>query len=275
MTSFKIPKMKKITVFILFMMFILRGSAQQKVVKTLPYKVPEKAILSEMSEWKLNFEDNFEKDSLNGAVWWVQEEVERDGLCYFTKRTKNVEIKEGSLVFSAYKEDFGNRSYTSGTTFFSQKLEPNVFVEISMRLPKGKGLWPAFWFWSGHDSIYQELDAVEFKGSKQNTFQISNHYWNEEQKKIMTHWVQFFPTLDNGEPIDITEGFHKYAVEWTKEYVNIYMDNILINKFIEDVPQLPLNLILGLGVGGIDGKPSSKTRWPARLLIDYVKIYKK
>ncbi len=267
--------MKKIIFISLFLSFILRGYAQKVTTQILPYKIPEKAIFNDMKGWKLFFEDNFETDSLNGANWWVQEEIERDGLCYFTKRPKNIEIKDGSLVLSAYKENYGNRNYTSGTAFFSQNLEPDVYIETMIRLPKGKGLWPAFWFWSGSDSTYQELDALEFKGSKPNTFQISNHYWNKGQKKIMTHWTQFNPILENGEPIDITEGFHKYAIEWTKKYIHIYMDNVLIHTFSEDVPQLPISLILGLGVGGIDGKPSNKTRWPARFLIDYVKIYKK
>ena len=221
------------------------------------------------------FQDNFESDSLNWTNWWPQENGQQDGLCYFTLRHKNVDVKDGMLVLTAHKEIYSGKEFTSGTVFLAKKVEPDVFIETSIRLPKGKGLWPAFWFWSGADSSYQEIDAVEFSGSKPNNFDISNHYWSKEQKKITTQWVKFNPVLENGEPIDITEGFHKYAIEWTKKYIRIYMDNVLIHTFNEDVPQLPISLILGLGIGGIDGKPSNKTRWPARFLVDYVKIYKK
>jgi beta-glucanase (GH16 family) len=272
--------MKKQSLFLFFLLFILRGGVAQETTKILPFKIPIKAIINDSacvkdSTWRLFLDDEFEGDSLNWNLWWPQENVEIDGSCFFTTRRKNVDIKDGVLVLSAYKENYKGREYTSGTVFLSKNVEPNVLIETSIRFPKGKGLWPAFWFWSGNDSTYQELDAVELKGSKRVYFDISNHYWHKSEKKIKTHWTKFNPILENGEPIDVTEGFHKYAVEWTKSYARIYMDNVLIHTFTENVPQRPLALILGLGIGGIDGKPNTKTRWPARLLIDYVKIYKR
>jgi beta-glucanase (GH16 family) len=75
-------------------------------------------------------------------------------------------------------------------------------------------------------------------------------------------------------------GFHVFGVEWTEDYVNYYVDDVLYNQITRDdvsgewVFDQPFFIVLNLAVGGnYDGAPSDDTEFPQQMLVDYVRVY--
>jgi beta-glucanase (GH16 family) len=249
-------------------------NAQSGVHALMPSEIPINNI--EKEGWKLLWQDDFEGDSLNTMRWWAQEREDPASLCYITSKKENLFIREGFLNIVNLKEQYKGSQYTGAMVFASERVEPDSYVEVSMKIAKGKGFWPCFWFWSGSDSTYQELDIAEYKGSRPKEFQISNHFWNNTLKKIDTQWRSIYPRNSlEGKHIDMSEGFHIYGVEWLQDKLVVYMDNVKIFETNKNVPKRPMGLILSMGTGGMDGKPNRKTIFPATLYIDYVRVYKK
>src|ERR1700756_4498406 len=107
--------------------------------------------------WKLTWHDEFERKGVNhpdpskwefevGGGGWGNNELE-----YYTQRIENSREKKGRLAITPIKEDYsgedgGKRGYTSARlkpkTHFSQAYGR---FEARIKLPGGKGIWPAFW----------------------------------------------------------------------------------------------------------------------------------
>ena len=77
--------------------------------------------------------------------------------------------------------------------------------------------------------------------------------------------------------------FHVYGVEWGKDYINFYVDNVLYNQITPNSKGVngewvfnshPFYLLLNLAVGGnFDGNPNATTTFPQRMIVDYVRVY--
>jgi len=65
---------------------------------------------------------------------------------FYTDRPENARIEGGILVIEARREQFGNREYTSAR-LKTQGLGSWKYgrVEARIQIPRGQGLWPAFW----------------------------------------------------------------------------------------------------------------------------------
>jgi beta-glucanase (GH16 family) len=76
-------------------------------------------------------------------------------------------------------------------------------------------------------------------------------------------------------------GFHIFGIEWTPEYINYYVDDVLYNQITpadangEWVFDHPFYIIINLAVGGtFPGSPNEETVFPQTMLVDYVRVYK-
>jgi beta-glucanase (GH16 family) len=75
-------------------------------------------------------------------------------------------------------------------------------------------------------------------------------------------------------------GFHVFGIEWGKNYINYYIDDVLYNRLTPaDVPgewvfNEPFYIILNVAVGGnFPGSPNSETSFPQSMYVDYIRIY--
>jgi hypothetical protein len=178
----------------------------------------------------------------------------------------NLEIVAEPLKEDTRQYTWG-RSYSSGLLTskgsFSQKY--GVF-EIRAKAPRGKGLWPAFWLLPANSAWPPELDILEILG--------------DNPQKLYVSWHSNVGGEHSSEtkPIDVPDTsaeFHIYSVDWTKDTINWYFDDIQIasKPTPKDFDQ-PMYMLINLAVGGgWPGAPDTTTEFPAKYSIDWVRVF--
>lgn len=240
------------------------------------------------TKFNLVMEDNFDVDGApNPDIWTYDIGTSENGwgnneLQYYTDRPENVIVQNGFLIITARKESFGGAAYTSARlktqNLFDQKYGR---FEARIKLPLGKGLWPAFWMLGSNFEEVSwpqcgEIDIMEYLGNKPTEVFGTIHGpgfagGNSIGKKY---------TLPKGR---FDTDFHVFGVEWTENYINWYVDDVLYNqitrKKVEEeggewVFDNSFFMILNVAVGGnLPGSPNASTTFPQRMIVDYVRVY--
>ena len=154
------------------------------------------------------------------------------------------------------------------------------YIEGRIKLPKGKGTWPAFWMMPVNFRSWPadgEIDIMEEVGYHPNYVSSSLHanahvHSNGTQ---VTHEM-----LCEGAEDD----YHVYGIEWTADRITTYVDGQLQLEYAnrglgrDDWPyDAPFYIILNLAWGGDWGgaKGVDEGALPAEMLVDYVRVYQK
>ena len=156
----------------------------------------------------------------------------------------------------------GGYRYTSGLITTQPSFQQQYgYFEMRALLPKGKGLWPAFWMLPSDLSWPPEIDILESLGDPTRVF-LTLH-----------STVASPPSVEARTP---TPGFHVFAASWDAENVIWYIDGHEVAR--QPTPKdmhRPMYLLANLAVGGHwAGAPDSTTRLPATLTIDYIRAYR-
>lgn len=231
----------------------------------------------------ITMQDEFDEDGApNSSIWtydiggngWGNNELQ-----YYTDRSQNVAVQNGYLIITAEKENFEEASYTSAR-ILSKGLFEQAYgrFEARIKLPWGQGIWPAFWLLGGDIDTNNwpncgEIDIMEYRG----------------QNPTMVLGTVHGPGYSGGESISksysltndrFDTGFHVFGIEWTPDYINYYVDDVLYNQITpEDVTgdwvfNKPFFIIINLAVGGsFVGSPNAETIFPQTMLVDYVRVY--
>lgn len=166
--------------------------------------------------------------------------------------------------------------YLSGimTTYDAFKIS-HGYIETRMKLPEGRGLWPAFWMLPTHYvEDVPEIDIIEYLGHDKETVYNTYHYFDiaDNWRKIST---PSFEVKNN----DWTNDFHVFGVEWSPKKITWYVDGEISHEVSSDdykISNQSMYLIANLAVGGDwAGPPDETTNFPATLEIDYVRAYKR
>lgn len=155
------------------------------------------------------------------------------------------------------------------------------YFECEMKVPSGRGLWPAFWL-NPQDGIWPpEIDIVEIvnngRDSTHNSFHF-NHHADKKLKFATTH-----SKLDRNQTyrpgFDYVDDFHSFAVDWTVDHVRHYVDDVLVIErqfrwtHADGSDAGPAHVLLNLAVGGAwPGAPSPDV-FPARLLVRHIRVW--
>ncbi len=239
-------------------------------------------IISCQNKKQLIWEENFNGNRLNERNWNFELGDGCPNLCgwgnnelqLYTKT--NHTVKNGFLTITAKHKD---SVYTSTRITTKNKVEIKYGkIEIRAKLPKGKGLWPAFWMLSSNiDSVgwpkSGEIDILEYVGKEPSKIFTSLHTQNSFGNTINTKKV----TLQN-----IEKGFHIYTANWTKHKIEFFVDKKLVYSFapkektVEIWPfNQPFYFLINMAIGGNFGGPEiDNTIFPQEFVIDYIKVYK-
>lgn len=240
----------------------------------------------------LSWHDEFDIDGAPDPSMWTFDIGTGDNgwgngeLQYYTDRSENVVVEDGMLKITAIQESFEGAGYTSARLLtqglFSQQYGR---FEARMKLPFGKGMWPAFWLLG--DNIDEigwpfcgEIDVIENGGSKPTIISSAVHGPGYNAGNAITKKYEF-------EQSRVDSEFHIYGIEWGPGYINYYVDDVLYNQITRDnleeegiersewvFDNGPFFMILNLAVGGsFDGNPNADTVFPQTMYVDYVRVY--
>jgi beta-glucanase (GH16 family) len=243
--------------------------------------------------WKLVWSDEFNQPNgskPNPALWgydiggggWGNGELET-----YTSRTNNARIENGMLVIEARNEDFTGsdgiaRHYTSARLKTEGKYSAAYGrIEARMRLPRGQGVWPAFWLLGANIGAVGwpacgEVDIMENIGREPSIVHATIH----GPKTTGSYGVGGPFNEPSGKPF--ADDFHVYAVEWAPDSMRFIVDShAYFSATPSSVPSdgrwvfnAPEFIILNLAVGGgWPGAPDTSTVFPQQLLVDYVRVY--
>lgn len=230
---------------------------------------------------QLVWEENFDKKELNSDVWNFELGDGCPDICGWGNDEKqlytksNHTISNGILTIEIRKE---NDKYSSTRITTAKKKEFQYGrIEAKAKIPVGKGIWPAFWMLGSN--IKQvgwpkcgEIDILEYVGREPHIAYTSLHTQDSHGNTINTKKT----TIS-----DIEEGFHVYAIEWTKDKIVFLIDDKEVYTFAPDVKNentwpynQPFYIIINAAVGGnFGGHEIDNTIFPQKFEIDYIKVY--
>jgi beta-glucanase (GH16 family) len=241
-------------------------------------------------QWKLVWSDEFNYQGLPDSTKWGYDVGGKgwgnhEKQFYTEKRLENARVENGNLIIEARKEPWQGMDYTS-TRLVSRKKGDWTYgrFEIRARLPRGIGTWPAIWMlptdWTYGNGGWPdngEIDIMEHVGYHQGFIHGSTHclsyYWRINTQKT-----------DTIEIPDACEKFHTYAMEWNKDSITMYVDNVRYFTSTNDGSGWkgwPFNkrfhLLLNVAIGGDWGgqKGIDNSIFPQRMEVDYVRVYQK
>lgn len=219
--------------------------------------------------WELVWSDEFDTPSLDPSRWTVEDAaiMNNKELQYYTPQS--VSLRDGSLVIRADKRPYRGREYTSGLldTRASFAMAFGRF-ECRARLPRGQGMWPAFWMLPLEERWPPEIDIMEALGH-QPTRAYTTHHWGPG-------WPDNQKTGGHFDGPDFTADFHVFSVEWTPDRIDWAIDGVVRFSSTANIPQDPMYLILNLAVGGNwPGNPDATTTFPQELQVDWVRAFRR
>jgi beta-glucanase (GH16 family) len=206
---------------------------------------------------------------------------------YYTSSPSNVSLDgSGHLAITARREDdpgtAGIRHYTSGRVDTAGLFETTYGrIEARIKLPAGRGLWPAFWGLAGDVSTAGwpaagELDVMENLGSNPFRTYAAVHGPARHQR------AGFQDVVSRRSASSLARGFHVYGMDWSPGRIVFTLDGVRyatrtpasLPAGSEWVFNRPFFLVLNLAVGGHwGGPPSRATHFPATMLVDWVRVY--
>ncbi|ANI89227.1 hypothetical protein A9P82_07940 [Arachidicoccus ginsenosidimutans] len=269
--------MKKIILpfSILCYAFVFNNVHAQNVASIPQYQGYTLAWHDEFDENKLNEKDwTYELGNRNG---WGNHELE-----YYTSSPKNIYTSKGNLVIEARREKKDDFDYTSARIDTKNKQE-FLYGRIDMRakLPVDKGLWPALWLLGSNISTVPwpkcgEIDVMELIGKNPKEV-VGSFHWKKADGTEGTINNKYDLTDE-----DFSKNFHVYSLIWRKDSMQILVDNFPYVKVArEDFNDgtypfdKPFFLLFNVAVGGDwPGNPDNATKFPQKMLVDYVRYYK-
>jgi beta-glucanase (GH16 family) len=209
----------------------------------------------------------------NGAEWQT-----------YTDKAKNASADgAGNLAITALKEPgVGAHGYTSAR-LETRGLYSFTYgrLEARMKIPAGMGLWPAFWAMGDDVTTVGwpnagEIDVMEALGHEPNTAYAHIH------GPVGTTQTEYQWGKAVTAPTSLADGFHTYGVIWSPGQIQWTLDGTVyatvkstdLQSGQRWVYDHPFHILLDLAVGGAwPGYPDASTPFPAKLLVDYVRVY--
>lgn len=273
---------------------------QETSTQILPFSDPTNS-----GGWVLNTEisDEFDGTEIDQEKWFVQGE---NGDYYIWKgrapsqfAPHNVIVEDGFLKLRSQWEpdfEFANENYADGkvdakygslangdpmpittAAIVSNKRFLNGYMEIRSKAVNAS-MTSAFWA-IGYQSeldIYEQIGNPKIIGDiKPDQSKSTVHDWSPPAKRP----TRVFHHKENL-PYRVADEFHIYAAEWGEDYLNLYLDGKLLQRFTQKelgdrwVLNNPLEIWLDSEIFAWLGMPN-KEELPADFEVDYMRVWQK
>ncbi|MFD2561047.1 family 16 glycosylhydrolase [Aquimarina rubra] len=234
---------------------------------------------------ELIFNDEFSGNSVDLSKWSFDNGDGCPTLCGWGNaeeqwyQPENTTVQNGNLIITTKNESAGGKQFTSSKLITSGKFNSKYGrYEASIKLPSAGGIWPAFWMLpeNGNWPFTGEIDIMEAQHKNPESIGGTVHYSNGG-------WQYNGREFNAG--LDLSEGFHEYAVEWEPTEIRWYVDDQLYHAVTpaNTVDPWPFSegdwyIILNVAVGG-PGTPytgniqPTPADYPTQMEVDYVRVY--
>lgn len=269
----------------------LKSGASRATVEVLQEAKPAIPVSSDIDVpegYELVWNDEFNGTTLDGSTWkhevqgagWVNNELQNYVNGSFNGEPVT-EVADGKLYIHCFKQNgkiYSGRIYANVSTGWKYGI-----FEASIKLPKGRGTWPAFWMmpvsvdWSTEGwPRCGEIDIMEEVGYHANYTSSSIHC---EKYNHVINTQKTAERLTQGAQDD----FHTYRLEWTENHIYTYVDGVRLLSFENDgrgdIASWPfakpfyviLNLAWGGDWGGAQGVDENAL--PATMEVEYVRVF--
>lgn len=233
-------------------------------------------------EWKIKWQDDF---SVFDEYVWIKGDFAVHVPEPQIYLAQNVSCHDGTLRLT-----LGNQPFTCpeaprqtiwscgpaipGTTYAytSGWVETNGahdtqfgYLEAKIKFPHGRGFWPAFWTWrgaGGPTTNEAEIDIAELLGRLPPTITTTNTHVHYPD----SYYEEFSPA-----GFDYRD-WHVYGMWWTKEHLIWYLDGKILRYMKNPGIIDPVRIIFGIGIEP-NIFPDKKTKFPATMEVDYLRVY--
>jgi len=237
--------------------------------------------------WKLVWADEFDGPAIDLNKWAY--DVGSDGwgnkeLQTYTRSPTNACIQNGELVIKAAE----NKNKYTSARLKTQGKHSWTYGKVAarIRLPRGQGIWPAFWMLGDNITTIGwpkcgEIDIMEMIGGgehRDDTIHGTLH-WDANN----SHASRGSGPKELPDPQFFYQDYHVFEVEWSATEVIWKRDGVEYFRASVDTklwPAMgafhrPFFIILNLAVGGNwPGSPDRTTVFPQSMYVDWVRVYK-
>jgi beta-glucanase (GH16 family) len=260
------------------------------------FQSPRCALTLDLSGYTLSFSEDFAGPGLDTSVWgtrywWGGRSLASNGeQQYFADATTPVvqahpacdpftieedPARPGVRVLAITARPSPDRALSDGLPYVSGMIQSHGrfaqlygYFEMVARLPKGQGLWPAFWLLPADGAWPPEIDVMEVLGRDTTTYYASTH-WKDASGK------HAFRALPVAAGLDLSAGLNAFGCMWTETALVFYLNRVEVARIAQPASvNVPMYLLAALAVGGTwGGNPDPTTVFPARLEIDSIKVW--
>lgn len=152
------------------------------------------------------------------------------------------------------------------------------YAELSAKIPKGAGLWPAFWLladgrtgpsWDGTYLWPPEIDIMEVLCDNTKLLRLHSHANSTNDANVD----------DDGDGQNVTvrymhSRFNKFAIDWQSDFITWYFNDQEVFQVVTPT-QLTLYdmyININLAIGGWAGTPD-ESAFPAHFDLNYLRVY--
>jgi beta-glucanase (GH16 family) len=183
--------------------------------------------------------------------------------------------------------------YTSASLVSKRAFTYGRFV-MRARIDTSPGTWPAFWTLGPGACPGRATRSRPCVGwPESGEVDIMEYYRRPLKANVckpaemwgMCRWSSAERSLASLGGDAWSRAYHVWAMQWNARTIDIYLDGKVVNRFAvsdavrpgERNPYLnrPQYLLLSLAIGGTKGGDPSRTTFPARCYIDYVRVYQR
>ena len=256
--------------------------------------------ISSQAQWKLVWSDEFDIDGKPSPKNWKAEKgfVRNHEFQWFQE--DNASCTNGLLIIEARKEEVKNPNYIAGSKNWKEQRSTAHYTSASMitqglqsfqygrfemkaKIDTRSGMWPAFWT-LGNKGEWPENGEIDIMEYYRGTI-LANAVWGSMEKWKGIWSTVKKPVSEFSDP-EWSNKFHIWKMDWDEKSIKLYVDDLLMNtidlektynaKDLHKNPfRQPHHILVGMAIGGDNGGDPSKTEFPGRYEIDYVRVYQK
>jgi len=249
--------------------------------------------VAQAAGWTTTFDQDFDGATLDRSVWATRYIYEGETLDHLNDEAQhyrdndNHRVKDGALDLIARKTDTG---WQSGMIRSQQTFYYGYF-ETRVKLPQGRGVWPAFWINSDYSIDGQltwppEIDVFEYPvNERQDTDNMFHSAGSTFPKGAEIQYAYADPSYSKAlkgyrGPEPLNKDWHVFALLWLPDSYSIFLDGKKIftraYQWVNTKGELasPAHILFNFAVGGqwagrygIDAE-----KFPQAFSIDYVRV---